>query len=94
MTENGILAGLIFFAIIIVAFKRSKPEAFSIAAFVLLLNFQTDYTYRIFSLFLLFFILLGVSYEEKNAFVFKDKVAIAAPLVLSTASLLLLIVKV
>ncbi len=67
LVENGILAGAVFVLIIFELLRRSEKNLFFFLALALLLNFQTDYTYRIYSLFLLFFVLLGIIYKEKSA---------------------------
>lgn len=63
--ENGALAGLISLAIAVLTIRGSKKSALSFAALAIFLNFQTDYTYRILSFFLLFMVLVGINYEEK-----------------------------
>ena len=60
LVENGIPAGVVFLLIIIEFFRRSDKKLPFFLALGLLVNFQTDYTYRIYSLFLLFFIILGL----------------------------------
>lgn len=67
--ENGLLA-FIFFAgfiilIIISIFKSNRLESYLLL--YLLLNFQTDYTYRIYSMFVLFMVLVAIVYEEKKS---------------------------
>jgi len=64
--ENGIFAGVVFLAIIGLIAKKSEKNLYFYLGLGLLLNFQTDYTYRIYSLFLLFFVLLGSAYTEEN----------------------------
>ncbi len=62
MAENGIPAGIIFVLIIISILRHAKKDLFFYLALALLLNFQTDYTYRIYPLLVLFVILLGINY--------------------------------
>lgn len=60
LSENGVPAGIFFFLFFAGIFIRKKKDIFIFASFfTLFLNFQTDYTHRIFSLFLLFFVLAG-----------------------------------
>ena len=65
VAENGIFAGIIFALIIFEVFKKSQRSILFYPALAMLLNFQTDYTYRIFSFIILFFVLMGINYEEK-----------------------------
>ena len=64
--ENGVIAGVVFILLIAELLGRSKKNVFFYMALAMLLNFQTDYTYRIFSFMLLFFTLLGLSYSEES----------------------------
>lgn len=64
--ENGIIAGILFLLIIIVVFSSLKLNLITLLSLALLLNFQTDYTYGIFSLLIFFFVLLGISYKENE----------------------------
>jgi len=68
LSENGGLAfiffGLFILLILINIFKKNNLENYLL--FYLLVNFQTDYTYRIYSLFILFMILAAAIYEEKK----------------------------
>lgn len=66
--ENGGLA-FIFFGIftiflLINIFKKNNLENYLLL--YLLINFQTDYTYKIYSVFILFMILAATVYEEKE----------------------------
>lgn len=68
LVENGVLAFLVFIIILLKiiyqSFKRVTIWSFLFLA--LLINFQTDYTFNISSLFFLFFILMGLIYQENN----------------------------
>ncbi|HVZ66869.1 MAG TPA: O-antigen ligase family protein [Patescibacteria group bacterium] len=64
--ENGLFAGLIFLFIILNLLINSKKNVFFFMALALLLDFQSDYTYRIHSIFLLFSILMGLAYEARH----------------------------
>lgn len=88
--ENGTLAG-IFFLLLLLLILNSAREQFKhklstrqsniIIIFLfmaMLLNFQTDYTYLIHSFFLLFFVMMGLLYEEQSTIDLK-----ALPLFLS-----------
>lgn len=66
LSEGGILAALAFLALIFLTLVKSKKELPFFLGLALLINFQTDYTYMLYSLFLLFFILLGVGYKEEQ----------------------------
>jgi O-antigen ligase len=59
--ENGVLAGVFFILIIYQFLKQASRNVFFFMALALLFNFLTDYTYRIFSFFLLFYILQGLA---------------------------------
>lgn len=78
--ESGIVAGVVFLLLILQIFasiyshffkeKLQNPRIKSVLLvflfIVMLLNFQTDYTYLIHSFFMLFFVLIGLIYEEKR----------------------------
>lgn len=65
--ENGVFAMLIFVVFLYNIFLHAdKKSLYFFFVLAMLLNFQTDYTFRIYSFFLLFFILLGlISQKEK-----------------------------
>ncbi len=65
LVENGIPAGLVFIFLMFELFKRSQKNIYFYMGLAMLFNFQSDYTYRIYSFFILFFVLLGLSYEDK-----------------------------
>jgi len=66
--ENGLLAVIFFvgfiFSVVIYIFKKNQLENY--LALYLLFIFQTDYSYRIYSMFVLFMVLLAVIYEGKD----------------------------
>jgi len=78
--ENGILAGLTFLALALTILSSIKIQLgmvksnklnnnnvlFIFLFLAMLLNFQTDYTYLIHSFLLLFFVLLGLFYNEQS----------------------------
>ncbi len=66
VVENGIFAGLIFILIILLCIKNAKKDIYFFLGLALLINFQTDYTYLIYPMLILFVILLGVSYSENE----------------------------
>lgn len=75
--ENGIPVGIILLLIIFLIIYRSKRDIYFFLFLALLVNFQTDYTYAIYSLLLLLFILLGTIYKGQHFFdIFKGKVII------------------
>jgi hypothetical protein len=88
-TENGKVAGLIFAAILILVFSRGKSGVFPLLALAMLLNFQTDYTFRIYSFFILFCFLLGLIYREKNVIMITKNVLIVPSLLLFFALILI-----
>lgn len=68
LTETGIIGTLLFLIIIFTLLLRGKKNIFYYLFFAILINFLSDYTYRISSFFILFFILAGIIYREKNRF--------------------------
>lgn len=64
--ENGIFAGLVFVIMILMIFKKADRNILTYVALAMFLNFQTDYTYRIVSFFILFSAILGTIYREKE----------------------------
>ncbi len=66
MVEDGIAAGLILFIIIVEIFRKSEKNIYFFMALALLINFQTDYTFRIYSLFFLFFVLCGLCQQKES----------------------------
>ena len=65
LIENGIV-GLVLFLIFLAMFFAGRDKGvYSLIAVVLLVNFMTDYTFRISAIMLLFFFLLGLSVRKK-----------------------------
>jgi O-antigen ligase len=78
--ENGVFAGIVFLTLFLLILSNVKVQLgrkenqilntnnvlFIFLFLVVLLNFQTDYTFLIRSFFLLFFILIGLIYYEKQ----------------------------
>lgn len=90
LVENGFIATIFFALIIFAVFKTKKKGVFYWLGFLLLLNFQTDYTYRILSFFLLFTVLIGLIYEEKQKVEVK-KIVLLLSLVLFVISALIFV---
>jgi len=67
-TEQGILATICFllFVVLIVRSIFLSPSLPGFLFLYLLLNFQTDYTYQLYSLFLLWIVLSALSHSEKK----------------------------
>lgn len=65
-SENGIVAGVIFILILVELFRKSDKNLIFFLALAMIINFQTDYTYRIFSFLLLFFVLLALIYRPQG----------------------------
>lgn len=67
LINNGILGLLPFLVLIYLILKHGNKTMPHYYLFVyLLVNFQTDYIYEIFSMFILFIILGALTYEEKD----------------------------
>ncbi len=66
LVGQGILGLLPFITINILILIKSKKNALYFGLVALLINFQTDYTYQIYSFLLLFFVLSGVILEQPN----------------------------
>jgi len=80
-TETGIWAGMCFLIILLSPFKKPIKNIFTFLYIVLLLNFQTYYTYQIYGILILFFILLGLLIEEKSSFKINKKTLIIIAMV-------------
>jgi len=66
LVGQGILGFLPFAGLILLILVKSQKNALYFAMLAMLINFQTDYTYQIYSFLLLFFALAGtISREEK-----------------------------
>lgn len=97
LAENGLVAGLFFICMIFLIFKDFKLTFTGILAIMLLLNFQTNYTYKIMSLLLLFFVFMGILSNGKKkvnigkfAFFSSVFLLICASLILLSNSLFML----
>ena len=93
LSENGIFSLILFLTIIILVFKRSdrnKPLNFLLLT-ALLLNFQTDYTFRIYGLALLTAILLGVNYQANQNFKISGKLLVLTSIVISILASLIFV---
>lgn len=67
LVENGIVALVIFILFLYYVWKHAdKKNVYFFFVLAMLLNFQTDYTFRIYSFFLLFFIFIGLVYKGEN----------------------------
>lgn len=66
LVGNGILGILPFAAIILLILINSQKNAIYFVFLGMLINFQTDYTYQIYSFLLLFFVLAGILSTEKG----------------------------
>ncbi len=68
--EQGLLATLFFLLLIGLIIKQilKRPSLSGFLFFYLLFNFQTDYTYQIYSFFLLLIIFGSLSYQENKEF--------------------------
>ena len=68
LVENGLPAVICFalFIFFILKSGRGTNLVYPLLFIYLLLVFQTDYTYRIYSLFILFMILAGIIYKEEK----------------------------
>jgi len=85
LVENGFFAFCFFFLIILlmVAASLGKPTNLFFVFLAMLINFQTDYTHRIYSFFSLFFIITGIIWGEKQRRHDYQQTSMA-PLILST----------
>lgn len=92
--EGGVFTGLIFTILIaIIIIQANKKSLFFPAFLALLINFQTIYTYKIYSFCFLFFAIAGLLYKEKKS-IPGNKLLYASPLLLLIAANLLLLVQV
>jgi|GEM_PF-6249354 len=66
-SENGLIAGIFFALFIFLVLKKSSKNIYFYLFLYLLVNFQTDYVYRLGSIFILFIILASLLYEEKTS---------------------------
>ncbi len=66
LVGQGILGLIPFLGLIIISIIKSRKNALYFAMIAMLANFQTDYTYQIYSFLLLFFVIAGVVSTEKE----------------------------
>lgn len=68
LVENGLPVLIIFLFFIFLVIKSciSSNSVYALLFIYLLMNFQTDYTYNIYSVFIFFMILAGIIYKEKK----------------------------
>lgn len=66
-TELGIPAMLAFLGVVIYAIKKSRKDLVFFVFLGLLANFQMYYSFKIYSVLFIFFILLGLMFEDKRA---------------------------
>lgn len=66
--ENGLLAFICFSLLIMLLIRviLADKSLYSLLFLALLLNFQTDYTFKISPLIIVFFMLLGIIYKESR----------------------------
>jgi O-antigen ligase len=82
-SEGGVFLGLAFVVIIYLLIKGvDKTKLPFYVMLCLLINFQTDYTYRIYSLLLLFFVFAAYGYKkDKNEISISRKLTVTASLI-------------
>ncbi len=66
-TELGLPAMLAFLGVVIYAIKKSRKDIVFFVFLGLLANFQMYYSFKIYSVLFIFFILLGLMFEDKRA---------------------------
>lgn len=67
-SENGVFAFLAFIALLIWVIKNSRFNLSFVLLIALLVNFQTDYTYEIVGMWLLFWLVLGMSFRNQEPY--------------------------
>ncbi len=67
LAGSGLFAGIVFIVLILLIVFYGKKNGYWLAFFSLLVNFQTDYTYRIPLMLLLFFLAAGMIWREYDA---------------------------
>lgn len=68
LVGQGLVGFTPFMGLIILFVWKSKKNALYFILLGMLINFQTDYTYQIYTFLLLFFVIAGTIHEEKNYF--------------------------
>lgn len=66
LVGQGIFGLLPFTGLILLFLIKSQKNALFFAMLAMLFNFQTDYTYQIYSFFLLLFVIAGTIYDENH----------------------------
>jgi len=89
LVGNGILGFLIFVAIFFIFFKKTKKNIYFFLCLTLLANFQTDYTFQIYSFLLLLFVFAGMCYEDNEFIVNNNASLISAILFLISMFIIL-----
>lgn len=69
LAENGLFALICFVCLVGIVFKNAfeKKDILFFIMISMIINFQTDYTHTIYSFYCLFFIILGLSCEDKRS---------------------------
>jgi hypothetical protein len=91
LSEQGIIAGFVFAGIIFLIIKKSKRGAFFAVFITVLVLFQGDYSHRFYSFFLLFFIIAGLIYEEKEKLKVNKTIIFVIASIVATITLLALL---
>ena len=68
LVGQGILGLLPFLGLILMILLKSRKNALFFAMLAMLINFQTDYTYQIYSFFLLFVVIAGILQTDTDFF--------------------------
>jgi len=68
LVGQGLFGILPFLGLIIMILLKSRKNALFFAMLAMLINFQTDYTYQIYSFFLLFFVIAGILQKDTDFF--------------------------
>ncbi len=66
LAENGLMAFLFFIGFLAALYKRAEKNYLFFLFLALLINFQFDYSYRIYSLFLIFFIISALMIKDER----------------------------
>lgn len=69
LVGQGIIGFIPFLILIIYFLIKSKKNVLYFLFIGILFNFQTDYTYQIYTFFLLFFILVAVNIKDKDVYI-------------------------
>lgn len=66
LVGQGILGLSIFSVLLVLLFVESRKNVLYFVNIAMLINFQTDYTYQLYSFILLFFCIFGIIYREEE----------------------------